>query len=185
MLLVVGLGNPGIEYKNTRHNIGFQFLHALADRYHAKFLLKGKFKSQLAHFILGDRHILLACPETYMNLSGEAMLAISNFYKIDISQIIVIHDDVDLKLKKVKAQIGGSARGHNGLKSIDRIIGNQYLRLRIGVGRPDTIQQLSDYVLACFSKDEEIAIDKIKQQFVANFASIAKQDINEMQIIFN
>ena len=178
MLLVVGLGNPGLEYRNTRHNVGFSLLHSLAAKYNANFLYKAKFKSNIACITLEDKKILLVCPETYMNLSGDAVLALTNFYKLDISDIIVIHDDVDLNLNRVKVKIGGSAGGHNGLKSIDSRIGNKYLRLRIGIGRPKKNVVGADHVLENFSGDEKLHVEQVTKNIIESFSILIKKDLD-------
>jgi len=166
MFLVVGLGNPGEEYANTRHNIGFM----AADEIHSRYNFapyKSKFDGLLAEGIIEKEKVLLLKPQTYMNLSGNSVAKVASFYKIDPKNIIVIHDDKDLALGKIKAKIGGSAGGHNGLKNIDSHIGPEYNRIRIGAGSPqehhtDTI----NFVLSRFSKTE-LDILKEKLEFVA------------------
>lgn len=154
MFLVVGLGNPGEEYAKTRHNIGFM----AADEIHSRYNFtpyKSKFEGLLAEGTIDGEKVLILKPQTFMNLSGNSVGKVANFYKIPSKNIIVIHDDKDLALGKLKAKIGGSAGGHNGLKNIDSQIGQDYNRIRIGVGSPkehntDTI----NFVLSRFSKAE-------------------------------
>ncbi|MCF8462647.1 MAG: aminoacyl-tRNA hydrolase, partial [Rickettsiaceae bacterium] len=126
MMLIVGLGNPGVEYSQTRHNIGFAILDAIAAKYRATFNLASKFKADIAQMQTGDQKIILVKPNTYMNLSGQSVSLIKNYYKIDLSDIVVIHDDLDLKFAEVKIKHGGSAAGHRGLISIDGNIGKEY-----------------------------------------------------------
>ena len=154
MFLVVGLGNPGAEYAQTRHNIGFMAADEIHSRYNFS-PYKNKFDGLLAEGNIDNVKTLLLKPQTFMNLSGNSVIKAANFYKIPPENIIVIHDDKDLALGKLKTKIGGSAGGHNGLKNIDSQIGQNYNRIRIGVGSPqehhtDTV----NFVLSRFSKAE-------------------------------
>ena len=148
MKLIVGLGNIGDKYKLNRHNVGFLVIDYLVNEFEA-------FK---VSFSKGDlfkvKEFLFLKPSTFMNNSGESIVLVKNFYKIDNEDIIVIHDDIDLKLGALKFKRGGSSGGHNGLKSIDSYIGDDYYRVRIGVGRPKKKEEVIDYVLSDFSKDE-------------------------------
>jgi PTH1 family peptidyl-tRNA hydrolase len=156
MTLVVGLGNIGNEYKNTRHNIAFIAIDKiLSNLKNYTTINKPIFKGQL--FKSGD--YLFLKPSTYMNLSGESVVAVKNFYKIDNDNIIVIHDDLDLKLGALRFKRGGGNAGHNGLKSIDKHIGNDYHRIRIGIGRPEGDMKVVDYVLGKFKEEE---LEKLK-----------------------
>jgi len=151
MTLIVGLGNIGNEYKNTRHNIGFIAIDKLLSNLNFTTINKPIFKGEV--FKSGEYFLLK--PSTYMNNSGESVEAVKNFYKIDNSDIIVIHDDLDLKLGSLKFKKGGGNAGHNGLKSIDKHIGNDYHRIRIGIGRPENRDiPIIDYVLGKFKKEE-------------------------------
>lgn len=135
MWLIVGLGNPGREYENSRHNIGFMVVDALARRHRAA-SFSSKFKGELAQCSLGGSSAVLLKPQTYMNLSGQSVQPAMAFYKIPLENIVVVHDDLDLELGQIKLKRGGSAGGHNGLKSIDGQIGPDYLRVRAGIGHP-------------------------------------------------
>lgn len=155
MFLVVGLGNPGREYENTRHNVGFMAVDEIFDRYTFS-SFKEKFDGLLAEGQIGTEKVLLLKPQTFMNLSGNSVVKAALFYKILPENIIVIHDDVDLDFGKLKAKRGGSSAGHNGLKSIDANITPLYNRIRIGIGRPaHTDFNMADYVLSRFSKADE------------------------------
>ncbi len=154
MFLVVGLGNPGEEYAKTRHNIGFMAADEIYSRYNFS-PYRAKFEGLIAEGNIDGIKTLLLKPQTFMNLSGNSVGKVAAFYKIPPENIIVIHDDKDLALGKLKAKIGGSAGGHNGLKNIDSQIGQNYNRIRIGVGSPqehhtDTV----NFVLSRFSKAE-------------------------------
>ena len=155
MMLIVGLGNPGANYKNTRHNVGFIAVDLISNRYNFSWSSKSKLNADIAIGECDLRKIILCKPNTFMNLSGTAIQQISSFYKISLDKIIVIHDDVDIELGKIKYKVGGSAGGHNGLKSIDSLLGAPYHRIRIGVGRPEHINyDISDYVLGAFADNE-------------------------------
>ena len=135
MWLVCGLGNPGDKYKNTRHNVGFSIIDSIVKKNKIALYKKDKNK-ELFKGILDGYKCLFCKPLTYMNLSGNPILEISNFFKIPNSNIIIIHDDLDLNLGKIKVKIGGGNGGHNGLVNIDNMIGNKYKRLRLGIRRP-------------------------------------------------
>ncbi len=134
MWLVVGLGNPGREYENTRHNIGFMVLDLLARRHRIGF--GSKFKGELGQGTIAGTSTLLLKPTTFMNLSGQAVQPTMTFFKVPLATVLVVHDDLDLELGQIKIKRGGSPGGHNGLKSIDGQIGADYLRLRAGIGHP-------------------------------------------------
>lgn len=160
MFLIVGLGNPGQEYADTRHNVGFMVADALAQEYGFG-SFKDKFDGEIAQGEISKEKVYLLKPHTYMNLSGNSVVKAANFYKILPQNIIVIHDDLDLPIGKIKAKIGGGTGGHNGLKSIDAAITPEYNRIRVGIGRPQG--ETVDFVLSHFSKsDEKILQEKIK-----------------------
>ena len=135
MWLIVGLGNPGREYEKTRHNVGFLVVDALARR-HRAVAFSSKFKAEVAQVNVRGHSALVLKPQTFMNLSGQSVQPAMAFYKIPLEQVIVVHDDLDLELGQIKLKRGGSAAGHNGLKSIDSQIGPNYLRVRAGIGHP-------------------------------------------------
>jgi PTH1 family peptidyl-tRNA hydrolase len=150
--LIVGLGNPGKKYELNRHNVGFMVVDYLVDKLNAT--NAGNFKGLL----FKSKNFLFLKPSTFMNLSGESVVLVKNFYKIDNENIIVIHDDLDLKLGAIKFKRGGSSGGHNGLKSIDKYIGNDYYRIRIGIGRPERKEEVINYVLSNFNNEELVCI---------------------------
>jgi PTH1 family peptidyl-tRNA hydrolase len=165
--LFVGLGNPGSRYENTRHNIGFKVIDTLVSGFDARNISKNTFYGAL--FRAGD--LLFLKPSTYMNLSGKSVLAVKQFFKIETEDIIVIHDDIDLPFGAIRFKRGGGHGGHNGLKSIDEMIGKDYLRVRIGVGKPEHKSQVADYVLHDFSSGEEKFLDAL----VAHAAEACKK----------
>jgi len=155
MKLIVGLGNPGDKYKLNRHNIGFLAVDYLIKEFNAS-KISSKFKGELYK----SSDMLFLKPTTYMNLSGESVGAVKDFYKIDNEDIIVIHDDIDLAFGALKFKKGGGHGGHNGLKSIDSHIGKEYWRIRMGVGRPEKKEMVVNYVLSDFSQEELECISK-------------------------
>ena len=152
MKAIVGLGNPGPEYKRTRHNLGFDVVDELARRWHVR-LRSWKSVADLA--VVPDRDVLLAEPKTFMNLSGQAVAGLAGFYKIEPADIFVVTDDVALPVGRLRARREGGAGGHNGLKSIIQSFGTQaFPRMRVGVGRGDNRRDLADHVLGRFEADE-------------------------------
>ena len=154
MFLITGLGNPGIEYVRTRHNAGFLAVDEIAQAYGFS-AFKDKFDGLVAEGKIQGEKVLLLKPQTFMNLSGNSVLKAAHFYKVLPENIIVIHDDIDLKIDQVRAKIGGGNAGHNGLKSIDAHIGQAYNRIRIGVGSAEGRKETVDHVLSGFSKADE------------------------------
>lgn len=177
MFLVAGLGNPGQGYALNRHNAGFMAADELVRRH--KFLeYRNKFSAQLTQGTIADHKILLIKPQTYMNLSGQAVTQTAQFYKINSEQIIVIHDDLDLTLGTIKVKRGGGNGGHNGLKSIDDSLGSKnYLRVRIGIGRPLHRNLVTDYVLNNFLGDEQTIIQQKLLLIAENFAFLLNQEL--------
>ena len=153
MTLIVGLGNPGKSYEQNRHNIGFMVIDFLVGELGASSISKTSFQGDL--FKSGD--VFLLKPTTYMNLSGKSALAVKQFYKID--HVIVIHDDLDLPFGALRYKQGGGNGGHNGLKSLDTSIGSDYLRVRMGIGKPEHKSMVADYVLNDFDGDEKEKLD--------------------------
>jgi peptidyl-tRNA hydrolase, PTH1 family len=153
MRLIVGLGNPGGKYARNRHNIGFMAIDAIARRYGFA-APRSRFKGELAEGTIASERRMLLLPQTFMNLSGEAVLAAMSFYKIQPAEIVVIHDELDLRPGKVRVKRGGGAAGHNGLRSIDALIGQDYWRIRLGIGHPGHKELVLPYVLHDFPSDE-------------------------------
>lgn len=161
MFLVVGLGNPGAQYADTRHNVGFM----AADEIHRRYNFspwRSKFSGLIAEGTIEGEKVYLLKPQTFMNLSGNSVVQAANFYKILPDKVAVIHDDMDLATDKVKAKIGGGSGGHNGIKSIDANISPNYNRIRIGVGHPREKggDNVINYVLSGFSKQDRENIEK-------------------------
>lgn len=161
--IIVGLGNPGGQYERTRHNAGFWLMDALADAY--KFPpFKAKYKAEIASGLIGDAGVLLLKPQTYMNLSGEAVQEAAHFFKIKPDRIIVAHDELDLAVGQLRTKLGGGAAGHNGLKSIDQCLGTQaYWRIRLGIGHPGDRDLVSPYVLSAPNAEDTASLQKLVQ----------------------
>ncbi|TNC94191.1 MAG: peptidyl-tRNA hydrolase, PTH1 family [Stygiobacter sp.] len=153
MILVVGLGNPGSEYSQNRHNIGFMAADELVRR-HCFGPWRAKFQGLLAEGSIDGVKVLALKPMTYMNLSGQSVAAAARFLKIPVEDVVVIHDELDVAAGRVKVKRGGGAGGHNGLKSIDAHLGQNYRRVRLGIGHPGDKDRVSGYVLADFAKAE-------------------------------
>ena len=160
-ILVVGLGNPGAEYVNTRHNVGFMAVDALAG---ANATWKKEKNALVFATTIDGRRVIFVKPQTYMNNSGVAVLALMTFYKVPLENIIVIHDDMDLKIGDVREKIGGGSAGHNGIKSIDANVGRDYKRVRLGIGHPrdfDLPMDPADWVLGRFGAVQIATINNV------------------------
>ena len=183
--VIVGLGNPGEKYKNTRHNAGFIAVdHMIKERnIHSK---KIKFSSEVYETTLENKRILLVKPQTYMNLSGDAIVQISNFYKINIENFIIIVDDIALPVGKLRIKRKGSSGGHNGLKDIINKIGSdQFTRIKIGVGAKPNKWNLADWVTSEFSSTERQQIDIASQKVHNALSLIIENKIDEAMNKFN
>lgn len=160
--LIVGLGNPGAKYEKTRHNAGFWLVDELARRFSAVPRTEAKFYGQVCRIGIAERDLRLLKPETYMNRSGQSLKAMSGFFKIPVSRILVVHDDIDLTPGRVKLKQGGGHGGHNGLRDITAQLGGGFWRLRLGVGHPGHRDQVIDYVLSRPGKgDQERILEAI------------------------
>ena len=162
MKAVIGLGNPGIGYEGTRHNVGFLVLDQWSKAHGIRY--KSRFRGKFAEERVANEKVLLLKPQTYMNLSGMAVAELSGFYQMDPQDILIVHDDIDLALGKLRLRARGSAGGHNGLKSIQAHLGStEYWRLKIGVGRPAGEEKgdVADYVLSPFAKAERKELEEV------------------------
>ncbi|MDE2029154.1 MAG: aminoacyl-tRNA hydrolase [Alphaproteobacteria bacterium] len=173
--LIIGLGNHGEEYARTRHNIGFMAVDAIAARYGCP-AWKKKFRGFVTSSAEGANAFLLLKPQTYMNLSGESAVEAMNFYQLKLEQVVVFHDDLDLLPGQVKIKQGGGSGGHNGLKSLDTHIGQDYWRVRIGIGRPVTEQgepvkgdAVTNYVLNPFAKADRAWVEPLLDAIAGEF----------------
>jgi peptidyl-tRNA hydrolase, PTH1 family len=183
-LLVAGLGNPGREYERTRHNAGWMVVDELARRHGGSF--RGKFSGQLAETRLDDLKLALLKPETYMNVSGRSIGAAGKFFKVDPADVLIVHDDVDLETGRLQAKFGGGLAGHNGLRSIADALGtNDFLRLRIGVGRPGRgdRRSVADYVLGAF--ESEVDVDALIGRSADAVETMVRDGLEEAQRRYN
>ena len=178
--LIVGLGNPGKQYSETRHNAGFRFLDLLLDRLGASLKAEKKFEAHSGQVRISDYDVKLLAPNTFMNLSGQSLQAYASFYKIPIEQILVVHDELDLEPGTVRLKKGGGAGGHNGLKDIIQRMGKDFMRLRIGIGHPghggSREGQVSNYVLKKAPADEQQLIDEALHEGLDYINDIIKGD---------
>ena len=162
LYLIVGLGNPGAEYKRTRHNVGFMVAEKLAERWAVVWSAQKKFHASLARAEREGRRVILCLPQTYMNSSGEAVHAVSGFYDVSPSRVLVVVDDADLPLGQLRLKPGGSSGGHHGLESIEQHLATrEYPRLRVGIGRLEGAREITGHVLGRFSSTEAALVDKI------------------------
>jgi PTH1 family peptidyl-tRNA hydrolase len=166
--LIVGLGNPGSEYARTRHNAGFWLVDELARRHRGAFRVESRHQGELARVVIGSDDIWLLKPTTFMNRSGASIASVCGFYKIDVAQVLVAHDEIDLPVGVVRLKQGGGHGGHNGLRDTIAAIGAGFWRVRLGVGHPGNRDQVVDYVLRRASADEDALI----QRAVASAADI-------------
>ncbi len=186
MKLVICLGNPGVKYNSTRHNVGFMFADLLASEIGCNFSNEPKFKSEIAKGHFNNEAIWIIKPQTFMNLSGEALLALKNFYKIDINDLFLVYDDISLELGKIRFRPKGSDGGHNGVKSIIKYAVTQtFDRLKIGIGPQPPYMKSEDFVLQNFSQDEQILLKDSLKKSVEAFLFYCSNDINTVQNKYN
>ena len=165
VFLIVGLGNPGADYAKTRHNAGFLLVEKLAAQWRSSWSNDRKFQARVSRAERGGRTIILAEPQTFMNLSGESAGALVKFYQLPLGRILVVVDDADLPLGEIRLRPGGGTGGHHGLESVMQHVGSrEYARLRIGIGRKDAARQITGHVLGKFSSDESGLLDKVLER---------------------
>ena len=177
MFLFVGLGNPTPNSENNRHNIGFKIIDAI----NSKFKLskqKPKFKGLLTTGNINEKKVYAIKPLTFMNNSGICIRELIEYFKIEAKNIIVFHDDLDIDFGKIKTKFGGSSAGHNGIESIDKFIGKDYSRVRIGIGKPNDKIAVSDYVLKDFDDDEKQQLETLKNNITENLAILIDKKLD-------
>jgi len=165
MILLVGLGNPTPNSQDNRHNIGFRIIDAINQKFRLS-KQKPKFKGLLTTGDISNKKIYAIKPLTFMNNSGICIRELIEYFRIDVEDVIVFHDDLDIDFGKIKAKLGGSSAGHNGIASIDKFIGKEYSRVRVGIGKPETKISASDYVLNNFNDEEKIELEKITTNII-------------------
>ena len=177
MLLFVGLGNPTADSENNRHNVGFKIIDSINKKFELS-KQKPKFKGLLTTGKIGSEKVYAIKPLTFMNNSGICIREIIEYFKINVEDIIVFHDDLDVEFGKIKAKFSGSSAGHNGIASIDKFIGKDYSRVRIGIGKPKSNIEVADYVLQNFDEDENIGIEKISKNITDSISILIEKKLD-------
>ena len=177
MLLLVGLGNPNPNNLNNRHNVGFLVIDAINEKFKLS-KQKPKFKGLLTTGKINERKVFAIKPLTFMNSSGVCIKELIEYFKIDVKDVFVFHDDMDIDIGKVKVKFGGSNAGHNGIDSIDKNIGKNYSRIRIGIGRPKRNSTGSDHVLDNFSNDEKEFVNEVTENIIKSISILIKKDLD-------
>lgn len=184
MKLIVGLGNPGKEYINTRHNIGFQFLDSIALKYGVSFNKK-KFNGVYTEFFLNEEKIILLKPLSFMNLSGTVISKYIDYFKIDLKDVLIIHDDLDMNFGRIKIVFNSSSGGHNGIKDIERCLGSkEYARVKIGISNDKSIDT-KDYVLGTFSSDEIKKMNEIYKDLEDIIIDFCNDSLSKLMSKYN
>ena len=177
MLLFVGLGNPTPDSENNRHNVGFKIIDTINKKYGLS-KQKPKFKGLLTTGNIGNKKVYAIKPLTFMNNSGVCIRELIEYFKIDAEDVIVFHDDLDIEFGKIKAKFGGSSAGHNGIASIDKFIGKEYSRVRLGIGKPKNNIEVADYVLQNFDEEESIEIEKISKDITESISILVDKKLD-------
>lgn len=178
--LIVGLGNPGAQYEETRHNAGFWFVEQVAREYGEVFRSEAKFHGEVTKVMVAGQQVWLLKPSTFMNRSGQAIAALARFYKIPLEKILVVHDELDLAPGTARLKKGGGHGGHNGLRdTIAHMGGKDFMRLRLGIGHPGHAKQVSNYVLSRATADEQRAIDESLDRALAVLPKVVKGDFQK------
>ena len=177
MLLFVGLGNPNPNNKNNRHNVGFHVIDAINQKFKLS-KQKPKFKGLLTTGTIEEQKVYAIKPLTFMNSSGVCIKELTEYFKIEVKNIFVFHDDMDIDVGKVKVKFGGSSAGHNGIESIDKNIGKNYSRIRIGVGRPKNNSTGAEHVLDNFSTEEQQSMEDVTKNIIESLSSLIKKDLD-------
>lgn len=186
MFIIVGLGNPGLEYVNTRHNVGFQVIDALAEQYHIS-VSESKHKALLGKGVIEGHKVVLVKPLTYMNLSGEAVRSVTDYYKIDEKEeLLVVFDDISLAPGQLRIRKKGSAGGHNGIKNIITHLGHDtFKRIKMGIGEKPKGYDLADYVLGHFSQEDKVVMEESTQKAITVIKMILEDRIDEAMNAYN
>ena len=177
MLLLVGLGNPNPNNKNNRHNVGFSIIDAINEKFKLS-KQKPKFKGLLTTGKISEKKVFAIKPLTFMNSSGICIKELIDYFKIEVKDVFVFHDDMDIDLGKIKVKFGGSNAGHNGIESIDKSIGKNYSRIRIGIGRPQKSSTGADHVLDNFSNDEKGNVEEVTKNIIESLSILINKDLD-------
>ena len=177
MLLLVGLGNPNPNNLNNRHNVGFLVIDAINEKFKLS-KQKPKFKGLLTTGKINERKVFAIKPLTFMNSSGVCIKELVDYFKMDVKNIFVFHDDMDIDIGKTKVKFGGSSAGHNGIESIDKNIGKNYSRIRIGIGRPKNNSSGADHVLDNFSNEEMDNVQSVAKNIIESLSVLINKDLD-------
>ena len=177
MLLFVGLGNPTPDSENNRHNVGFKIIDVINKQFGLS-KQKPKFKGLLTTGNIGNEKVYAIKPLTFMNNSGICIRELIEYFKINAEDVVVFHDDLDIEFGKIKAKFGGSSAGHNGIASIDKFIGKDYSRVRVGIGKPKNGIEVADYVLQNFDEDESLSIQKISKDITDSISILVEKKLD-------
>ena len=177
MLLLVGLGNPSPNHSSNRHNIGFSVIDAINEKFNLS-KQKPKFKGLLTTGEIEEQKVYAIKPLTFMNSSGVCVKELIEYFKINVKDVFVFHDDMDIDLGKVKVKFGGNSAGHNGIDSIDKNIGKNYSRVRIGIGRPIKNSEGADHVLENFSIDEKDGVEEVTKNIIESLSILINKDLD-------
>ena len=177
MLLFVGLGNPTPNSENNRHNIGFKIIDSINKQFGLS-KQKPKFKGLLTTGSIENTKVYAIKPLTFMNNSGICIRELLEYFKIEPDNVVVFHDDLDIEFGKIKAKFGGSSAGHNGIASIDKFIGKEYSRVRIGIGKPKNDMEIADYVLQNFNEDESVGIEKTLNNITESISILVEKKLD-------
>jgi peptidyl-tRNA hydrolase, PTH1 family len=177
MLLLVGLGNPNPNNKNNRHNVGFSVIDAINQKFKLS-KQKPKFKGLLTTGNIGEQKVYAIKPLTFMNSSGICIKELIEYFKINVKDVFVFHDDMDIDIGKVKVKFGGSSAGHNGIESIDKNIGKSYSRIRIGIGKPTNNSTGADHVLDNFSSEEIENVEEVTKNIIESLSILINKDLD-------
>ena len=177
MLLLVGLGNPNLNSTNNRHNVGFLVIDAINEKFKLS-KQKPKFKGLLTTGKINEQKVYAIKPLTFMNNSGICIKELIEYFKIDVKDVFVFHDDMDIDIGKVKVKVGGSSAGHNGIESIDKNIGKHYSRIRIGVGRPKKNSTAAEHVLNNLATDEMQNVEEVNSSIIESLSILIKKDLD-------
>lgn len=188
--LIVGLGNPGPEYANNRHNVGFMVADLLAERIGGKFKRAGKAQAQVLEGRIGapgpaSRRVVLVKPTSFMNLSGGPVNALRDFYKVPLANVLAVHDELDIDYGTLRLKLGGGDNGHNGLKSMTKAMGPDYHRVRFGIGRPPGRMQVADFVLKDFSSTERKELDFLVDRATDSVECLVSEGLERAQSAYN
>tara|TARA_B100000676_G_C17615205_1_gene598863 strand:+ start:84 stop:644 length:561 start_codon:yes stop_codon:yes gene_type:complete len=177
MLLFVGLGNPTPDSQNNRHNVGFKIIDSINKEFGLS-KQKPKFKGLLTTGNIGNKKVYAIKPLTFMNNSGICIRELIEYFKIDAEDVVVFHDDLDVEFGKIKTKFGGSSAGHNGIESIDKFIGKEYSRVRIGIGKPKNKIEIADYVLQNFDEEETLGIEKVSKNITDSISILVEKKLD-------